>query len=211
MKIMLKFDLKSVALGVGAFLLLLAGYPAAYAEDGSLLIGSIVDFPGEVLRYDATTGEFIDVFVPPGSGGNFGACCPVFGPDENLYLSSILGHSVLRYNGATGEFIDEFVPAESGGLFIPIVAVFGPDGNLYVGSVGNNSILRYDGSSGDFIDAFVPSGSGGLVGPRVFVFKPKITICHRPPGDPNKSKTLSIGQLSGSDHIAHGDSVGDCQ
>ena len=118
----------------------------AQPDDASLLVGSVP--PGQILRYNATTGVFIDVFVPAGSGGLMLACCPVFGPDQNLYLSSIVDNRILRYDGVTGAFIDEFVSAGSGGLAIPILVLFGPDENLYVGSVGTNSILRYSIANG---------------------------------------------------------------
>jgi hypothetical protein len=40
----------------------------------------------------------------------------VFGPDENLYVTTGLDNSVLRFDGSTGQFMDEFVPSGSGGL-----------------------------------------------------------------------------------------------
>lgn len=57
---------------------------------------------------------------------------------------------------------------------------------------------------------FVPSGSGGISGPRMLLFKEKITICHRPPGNPENGRTLSIAYLSAREHVAHGDLVGAC-
>ncbi|MBO1351009.1 MAG: hypothetical protein EBE86_028245 [Hormoscilla sp. GUM202] len=54
----------------------------------------------EVLRYDATTGFFLDVFASGGGLDNpFGL---TFGPDGNLYVSSSLTDQVLRYDGTTG-------------------------------------------------------------------------------------------------------------
>jgi streptogramin lyase len=126
---------------------------------------------GGVLRFSGTTGEFIDAFVSPGSGGLTGPRGLVFGPDGNLYVNSIDPGPgpVLRYNGTTGDFMDVFVAAGSNpfgenrsgtsrGL------VFGPDGNLYVGSFPGKhpSVLRYNGMTGALVDAFVAEGSGGL-------------------------------------------------
>ena len=71
---------------------------------------------GNVLRYDAATGDFVDEFVPKRSGGLNEPWFMVLGPhDQNLYVGS--GHlrgvgqlkAVLRYDGATGEFVDRFV------------------------------------------------------------------------------------------------------
>jgi len=38
----------------------------------------------------------------------------------------------------------------------------------------------------------------------------KVKICHRPPGNPDNAKTLSVGASAVSAHIAHGDSLGEC-
>jgi WD40 repeat protein len=128
--------------------------------------------------------------------------------DGSLLVGSFEGSRVFRYNATTGEFIDEFVPEGSGGLNGACCLAFGPDGNLYVGDIPTNSILRYDWITGDFIDAFVPTGGGGLFGPRMLVFKEKISMCHRPPGNSGRARTVDVGHLSAADHAAHGDSVG---
>jgi len=39
----------------------------------------------------------------------------------------------------------------------------------------------------------------------------KVQICHRPPGNPDNSKTLSIGASAVSAHLAHGDTEGPCE
>jgi hypothetical protein len=146
-----------------------------FGRDGNLYVksGGIHGSPGSVLRFNGATGEFIDVFVPEGSGGLTGPRALVFGPDGNLYVnSSDPGPgSVLRYDGTTGVFLDVFVPADSdpygeNSAGVPRGLVFGPDGNLYVtynfGQAFHPSVLRYDGRTGAFIDAFVTDGSGGL-------------------------------------------------
>lgn len=167
-----------------------------------------------ILRYDGSTGAFIDAFVSVGSGGLNGPSGLTFGPDDYLYVGSVETDQVLRYDGQTGAFVGEFVSAGSGGLDTPVGLVFGPDKNLYVASAsdptGEGSILRYDGRTGDFIDDFVPTGRGGISGPRVILFKEKTRVCHHPPGNPAKEKTLTISYLSAMDHLAHGDVVGSC-
>jgi streptogramin lyase len=146
-----------------------------FGPDGNLYAtsGGLTAPPGSssVLRFDGKTGEFIDAFVPAGSGGLTGPRALVFGLNGNLYVNcNDPGPGpVLRYDGTTGAFLDVFVPAGSNpfgenrsgssrGL------VFGPDGNLYVGSFPklHPSVLRYDGRTGALIDAFVSEGSGGL-------------------------------------------------
>lgn len=179
-----------------------------FGPDGNLYVAS----PGlnRVRRFSGVDGSLIDDFVlgtaeaPVVSG-------VLFGPDGNFYVG--MGNGVNRYDGRTGDFIDHFVPEGSGGLSVPVGFVFGPDGNLYVaspGSSGDGSILRYDGSTGEFIDAFVPSSEPNITGPRVLEFKSRITMCHRPPGQPGNERTISIGYLTAGDHVAHGDAVGAC-
>jgi len=150
----------------------------------SFVVGDVLGFG--VLRYSVTTGAFIDVFVPSGSGGLGIPTSVVFGPDGDLYVASDLTDSVLHYSGLTGVFIDIFVSSGSGGLDFPTDLVFGPDGGLYVTSFFTDSVLRYSGTTGAFIDVFVSSGSGGLDGPATLTFRA------RTPG-PSTVMPLGIG------------------
>jgi len=136
-----------------------------------------------VLRYDGTTGAPIGtgIFVSPGSAGLNGASGLTFGPDGNLYVTSVFTNEVLRYNGTTGAPIGTgvFVAAGSAGLDGPFGLTFGPDGNLYVASSGTDEILRYDGTTGAPVgDAvFVSTGSAGLVRPEsLLFFTPQVGI-----------------------------------
>ena len=79
---------------------------------------------GGILRYDGTTGAFIDSFVAMGSGGLSSPRPLIFGPDGNLYVGDYGNGSVLRYNGKTGVFIDQFVTPGSGDLVGPTFLVF---------------------------------------------------------------------------------------
>ena len=150
----------------------------AIGPDGHLYVCSVFDhsgqpFEGSILRYNGTTGAFMDTFVPYGRGGMNRPQNLAFGPDGNLYVCSVdNGHdAILKFNGKTGRFIRTFVRSGSGGLVSPLDLIFAPDGNLYV-SNHPNSVLRYNGKTGKFIDAFVPSGSGGLSAPRGLTFGP---------------------------------------
>lgn len=123
---------------------------------------------GQVKRYNAATGAFIDDFA---SGG--GLVSPLglaFGPDHNLYVSSGSSYEVKRYNGATGTFIDTFVPSASGDLTGPHGLEFGPAGNLYVSSQVTHQVKRYNGLTGAFIDTF--ASGGGLSSPTGLTFGP---------------------------------------
>ncbi len=102
---------------------------------------------GAVLRYDGTTGAYINTFVSQGSGGlAFSSSAGLaFGPDGNLYVTSQSTNQVLEYKGSTGAFIKAFILAGSSGLSSPEGLTFGPDGSLYVSSLNTNSVLRFQG------------------------------------------------------------------
>lgn len=135
-----------------------------------LLVSSRLN--GQVLRYDGTTGEFVDVLVAAGSGGLEAPLGITLGPNGDLYVSSsFLSDSVLRYDTQTGAFIDTF--ASGPVLDNPGSLIFGPDGNLYTISEGTNSVLRYE-STGLLVEEteFVAPGSGGLNNPSDIAFGP---------------------------------------
>jgi len=159
-----------------------------------------------ILRYDGTTGDFLEEFVARGSGGLDTPQGLTFGPDGNLYVASsaILmnnARAVLRFQGPAGPtpgaFLDTFVLAASGGLRTPWGLIFGPDGNhdgqfdLYVTNSEleggshkgkNGAVLRYDGLTGDFIDTFVAARSGRLDDPQFLTFTQTdpVTLAYTP-------------------------------
>src|SRR6188508_2389339 len=38
----------------------------------------------------------------------------------------------------------------------------------------------------------------------------KVTICHRPPGNPGNAHTISVGEPATAAHLRHGDDLGPC-
>jgi hypothetical protein len=38
----------------------------------------------------------------------------------------------------------------------------------------------------------------------------KVTICHRPPGNPENEHTIVVGEPAVPAHLAHGDDLGEC-
>ena len=152
-----------------------------FGPDHNLYVGSGLE-PDQgtghkaVLRYDGTTGSFLDDFAD--SNQIQSTRSVLFGPDGNLYVADGFASAILRYDSTTGAFLGDFVPAGSGGLFHPVSMVFGPDGlgdgklDLYVGCVFTNTILRYDGATGAFKGQYVPAGSGGMETPQGLVFGP---------------------------------------
>nr|MBN2278466.1 thrombospondin type 3 repeat-containing protein [candidate division Zixibacteria bacterium] len=113
-----------------------------------------------VLRYDGTTGAFIDTFVTPGSGTLSKPYGLAFGPDDDLYVASN-NSKILQFSGSDGSFIGEFVPAGNGDLSFPRGLLFTDDGVLLVASYSNHKILKYDASTGDFLGVFNYAASAG--------------------------------------------------
>lgn len=146
------------------------------AINTDLLVAFITDDaegPGSVQRFNGTTGAPLGTFV---SGGNLrGPVGIVFGPDGNLYVSSIDNGEVQRYSGTTGAFLntvttDPFgVDPTFGFALGPLGLAFGPDGNLYVSNDFTNDVRRYNGTTFAFLGIFV---SAGLDSPTGLVFGP---------------------------------------
>jgi hypothetical protein len=68
------------------------------------------------MRYNGKTGEFMDVFVPPNTGGISNPHAIRFGgPNSNLYVVSTGNNKVMEFDRTTG-------------AFIRVVADGGPDG-----------------------------------------------------------------------------------
>jgi DNA-binding beta-propeller fold protein YncE len=126
------------------------------------------------LRYDAKTGEFINIFADPSNSPIDGAFMPTFSPypefATQVYVASSNTNSIQAYDIETGTYLGDFVPPGSGGLLNPIGTSFGPDGDFYVSSSGNSSVKRYDGRTGEYVGDHVPSGLGGLNFPRAIAF-----------------------------------------
>ena len=111
-----------------------------------------------ILRYDARTGAFLDVFAS-GHGLNrpYGL---TFGPDGLLYVSSFRSDELFRFDAHTGAFVDILARGDGqpGGLNGPNALLFGPDGKLYISTEGSvagefpglpSEVLRLDVDTGE--------------------------------------------------------------
>jgi len=150
---------------------------------GDLYVASELD--SQIVRYDGSSGNFIDNFVSTSSGGLDEPIDLTFGFDGNLYVSSSFTDEILVYDGATGVFLEDFVTEGSGGLEDPRGLAFGGFEDLYVSSSGTGEVLRYAGifggfdsitfdfiPPGEFIEVFVAAGSGGLGIPSDLILGP---------------------------------------
>lgn len=125
-----------------------------FGPDGFVYISDIY----EIRRYNATTGEYLGIFVP------MPAQSMAFGPDGDLYVGDAVKRQILRFNGVSGALSDVFIEPGSGGLSWPSSLAFGPDGYLYVANTsGTRGILRYDAETGAFSDVFIEGVINGEI------------------------------------------------
>jgi len=183
----------------------------AFGPDHTLYVAAQIS--ERVLKFDSDTGAFIGDFIPKSEG--FSPSGLIFGPDRLMYVGSYESGEVRQYNVRT-ESYRVLVPARTAAPAGPVGITFGPDGKLYIaeaGPLGNgyasSAILRYD-TKRQLLETLVPSGGDVLSGPRAITWKVKTTVCHHPPGNHEKSRTLRIGYLSATDHLRHGDTLGSC-
>jgi len=117
------------------------------------------DMGKAILRYNGSTGAFIDAFVPAATSGLNIPLVAALGPDGKLYVGDYLGNNtgvVRKYNGTTGASMRIL----TSGAYVmekPHGLVFGSDGNLYVADYAD--IVKYNGVTGAFMSIFVPSSS----------------------------------------------------
>lgn len=106
-------------------------------EDGVLYVSS--HDTDEVLRYDAETGDFIDVAVAHGEGGLFKPRGLAFDSKGRLYVASSRGNEVIVYNrrGKAIRHIASGIPTPCG------VSISKYD-EICVGSAGGDGVHCYD-------------------------------------------------------------------
>lgn len=138
--------------------------------DGKLYVTNIVS--GEVLRFDAATGDFLDVFTS-------GLALPLgitAGPDGNFYVALGDTSTVVKLDGATGvssPFADSGIAGQDANG-----VVFAPDNNnpgefdLFVTARGSNrtsrAVMRFDGETGDYVGNIIPGSQLSAPGALLF-------------------------------------------
>ena len=133
-----------------------------FGEDGHLYVASFNN--DRILRFDGSSGAFLDTFVTGGLGNLNGPDAGMtFGPDGHLYVPSFFNHRVLKYDGSSGAFLGPFVPNGLGGLRNPRTVVFRSDGTALVTSEGSSQVLHYD-AQGLFLGQFVNPEYDGVTG-----------------------------------------------
>ncbi|QDV40460.1 Calx-beta domain protein [Stieleria neptunia] len=146
----------------------------AFGPDGTLYVasGAHAVYNNSILRFDGTTGDFIDAFDV--SGTSTLALVPtaglIFGPDLNgdgvgeLYASNGDGPAeILAFDPTTRALLDRVVESGAGGLSDPKGLAFTSDGDLLVVSSGTRNILRYSSRNRAAFAAMLSSPVGQTV------------------------------------------------
>jgi WD40 repeat protein len=150
---------------------------------------------GRILRYHATTLDFIDVFVTPGAA--FGATGIAFGPDGDVYVCGYDEDSVRRYDGQTGQLKATVVAPRAAGLNGPDNGMtFGPDGRLYIPGYDSNSVVVYNPATGQ-TSGFIANGSGGLFHTRGILFESNGNVLVSSEGNGNILRYSPAGAFIG--------------
>ena len=117
---------------------------------------------GTVTRFDALTGEFVDVFI---SGLSF-PDGQSWDANGDIYISEFTGNRVRKFDGQTGAPIEPFVQSGAGGLSGPLDNLFLPNGEFLVSSFNTDQVKHYD-ADGSFLGNIsgLPGPQGVEIGP----------------------------------------------
>ena len=138
-----------------------------FGPDGHLYVAAYHDHA--VLRFDGTTGAFIDEFIADEPELEWPLSVTFGGSGNYAYVSEqLFDGRVLRFNSTTGNFVDELLRTMNVNAYFHISIE--ADGLLYVAGLHTDNVVRFDPDTGEPLDAFVTPASGGLDGPVTFAF-----------------------------------------
>ncbi len=137
----------------------------------------VSDILNGVVRFDGKTGVPMGTFASANGNSMNSPFMAVFGPDGNLYVSSLFSAEILRFDGTMGAYQKVFASASTSAG--PTGLLFTPDGRLLVNDTYNAQVLSFDAfsgvSNGVFASGVLLFGSSGLaLGPNndVYVANP---------------------------------------
>ena len=130
------YSLVSFAVYEGAAAVSDADIPSNFQYHPSLFISDYAN--DRVLRFHASTGEFVDEFVPRGRGGLSKPYGISYGPNQHFYVASAGTKSVIQYDGNSGAFLKKFCTVSGE----PRALVFHYN-DLFVASHFSSAVFRF--------------------------------------------------------------------
>jgi sugar lactone lactonase YvrE len=112
-----------------------------FGPDGNLYVDG-GQTPG-ILRYNGTTGAFMDTFVQGGTGGLIGGKAMAFDQEGRLYVVDWF-NAVHRYDAQGNSLGDLLVNSVNPSLAHPYGMTFDAQGDLLISCQGSNMVVRYD-------------------------------------------------------------------
>ncbi len=139
-------------------------FDLAFGPDGYLYV---LDLTAGILRFDATTGAYIDLFTKP---SNLTYCRSLnFGSDGLLYMEvDLTAATILRYDPVTKTSLGVFASHSS--FHGSSDFVFGPDGNIYATDDNSDNVARFNGATGAYMGVF--TSGFALNSPTYLTFGP---------------------------------------
>ena len=144
----------------------LGGFVAfTFGPDNRLYASMFNGSPQCILRFDGTTGTFVDEFAcAPDSSSAFSGLA--FGSDGRLYASRYHLGEVWQLDGSSGTLLRTLhCPGDARADYLG----FGPDGRLYVSTLSANDTSRFDVQTGQCLGPYPMVGEINQYG-KGFVF-----------------------------------------
>ncbi len=122
-----------------------------FHTDGFLYVSQWGENQPVVVRFDANTGEFVDVFTKIGVDKE-NACGHAWDSEGNFYLANFTSQVVRKFD-SNGNDLGIFV----GDLFLagPVNIWFAENGNLLVLDWQAGQVREFSGNDGSFIKVFI--------------------------------------------------------
>jgi DNA-binding beta-propeller fold protein YncE len=152
----------------GSFLRTLApraqlnGAQAIREHDGLLYV--VAEGRGKVVRFDATTLDFVDEFISTAQAE--GLTGIDLDSQGQAYVGAYNTGQIMRFStsGAFTATVATGIAGPDNGM------LFGPDGQLYIPAFDGDSVLRMNPASGQ-LSTFIQPGAGGLLRSRGILFE----------------------------------------
>ena len=130
-----------------------------FGPDGKLYVSQWGTTNNKVVRFNGTTGAFIDEFSSIAFGPS-NAMAHAWDAQGRLYVVGFASRDVKRFD-VNGNFMDVFIPTGTGAAQLkgPVELMLDNNNNLFIVDWQASNIKKYNATTGVFISVFI---SGGL-------------------------------------------------